>query len=79
MWLPAATNKPISPQMWQVYLGKGTEEYKDPVEFYRRTFITEGLQTLLKNAIRRLAAQGEDPVVEMQTNFGGGKTHSVSA
>jgi predicted AAA+ superfamily ATPase len=65
--------------LWQVYLGEGTEEYKDPVEFYRRTFITEGLQTLLKNAIRRLAGQGGDPVVELQTNFGGGKTHSMLA
>lgn len=65
--------------LWQVYLGEGTDEYKDPVEFYRRTFITEGLQTLLKNAMRRLARQGGDPVVELQTNFGGGKTHSMLA
>ena len=65
--------------LWQVYLGEGTEEYKDPVEFYRRTFITDGLQSLLKNAIRRLASQGGDPVVELQTNFGGGKTHSMLA
>lgn len=65
--------------LWQVYLGEGSSEYRDPVEFYRRTFITEGLQTLLKNAIRRLAKQGGDPVVELQTNFGGGKTHSMLA
>jgi len=65
--------------LWQVYLGEGANEYKDPVEFYRRTFITEGLQTLLKNAMRRLARQGGDPVVELQTNFGGGKTHSLLA
>lgn len=65
--------------LWQVYLGEGSEEYQNPIEFYRRTFITEGLQVLLKNAIRRLAAQGGDPVVELQTNFGGGKTHSMLA
>lgn len=65
--------------LWQVYLGEGSEEYREPVEFYRRTFITEGLQTLLKNAIRRLAGQGGDPVVELQTNFGGGKTHTLLA
>jgi predicted AAA+ superfamily ATPase len=65
--------------LWQVYLGEGSNEYRDPVEFYRRTFITEGLQTLLKNAIRRIAKQGGDPVVELQTNFGGGKTHSMLA
>src|SRR5580704_16506000 len=65
--------------LWQVYLGEGTEEYKDPVEFYRRTFITEGLQKLLANALLRLAGNGGDPVVELQTNFGGGKTHSMLA
>jgi hypothetical protein len=65
--------------LWQVYLREGSDEYKDPIEFYRRTFITEGLQKLLANALQRLAGQGGDPVVELQTNFGGGKTHSLLA
>ncbi len=65
--------------LWQVYLGEGSDEYKDPIEFFRRTFITEGLQKLLANALRRLAGNGGDPVVELQTNFGGGKTHSMLA
>lgn len=65
--------------LWQVFLGEGSDEYKDPVEFYRRTFITEGLQKLLSNALLRMAGQGGDPVVELQTNFGGGKTHSMLA
>jgi hypothetical protein len=65
--------------LWQVYLGEGSDEYKDPVEFFRRTSITEGLQKLLANALQRLAGNGGDPVVELQTNFGGGKTHSMLA
>src|SRR5712692_5006671 len=65
--------------LWQVYLGEGSDEYKNPIEFYRRTFITEGLQKLLANALQRLAGNGGDPVVELQTNFGGGKTHSMLA
>jgi len=65
--------------LWQVYLGEGSDEYKEPIEFYRRTFITEGLQKLLANALQRLAGNGGDPVVELQTNFGGGKTHSMLA
>jgi len=65
--------------LWQVYLREGSDEYKDPIEFYRRTFITEGLQKLLSNALQRLAGNGGDPVVELQTNFGGGKTHSMLA
>ncbi|KAB2964430.1 MAG: ATP-binding protein [Thermoanaerobaculia bacterium] len=65
--------------LWQVHLGEGTDEYRDPVEFFRRTFLTESLKGLLTGAVRRLAAQGGDPVVQLQTNFGGGKTHSMLA
>ncbi len=65
--------------LWQVYLGEASDEYKHAVEFYRRTFITDGLKQLLVGAIRRLKGEGGDPVVELQTNFGGGKTHSMLA
>jgi len=65
--------------LWQVYLGEGSDEYKDPTEFFRRTFLTEGLKQLLKNALLRLNGKDGDPVVELQTNFGGGKTHSILA
>jgi len=63
----------------QVYRGEGVSEYRDPREFFRRTFLTEGLRRLLSNAFRRLSGGGGDPVVELQTNFGGGKTHSMLA
>ena len=63
--------------LWQVYQNEGTEEYQNPTEFYRRTFITEGLKGLLTGALVRLAGKGGNPVVELQTNFGGGKTHSM--
>ncbi len=65
--------------LWQVYQNEGSAEYKDPTEFYRRTFITEGLKQLLKKGIERLSGTGGDPVIELQTNFGGGKTHSMLA
>jgi len=42
-------------------------------------FLTVGLKDLLVRAVRRLASDGSDPVVELQTNFGGGKTHSMLA
>ena len=63
----------------QVHRGEGTDEYRDPDEFYRRTYLTEGLKHLLKGAMLRLTGMGSDPVVELQTNFGGGKTHSMLA
>jgi len=65
--------------LWQVYLGEGSDEYRDPTQFFHRTFLTEGLKQLLVNAIMRLGDAGGDPVVELQTNFGGGKTHSQLA
>lgn len=63
----------------QVIRGEGSPEYRDPLEFFRRTFITAGLRELLVGALQRIADQGGDPVVELQTNFGGGKTHSMLA
>lgn len=63
----------------QVYRGEGADEYRDPVEFFRRTYLTQGLRVLLESAMYRLTDQGGDPVVELQTNFGGGKTHSMLA
>ena len=65
--------------LYQVATEMAADEYQDPVAFYRRTFITEGLKDLLVNAARRLSGDGGDPVVELQTNFGGGKTHSLIA
>lgn len=65
--------------LWQVHLGEGTDEYRDPVEFFRRTYLTDSLKKLLVSAIQRLSGQGGDPVVQLQTNFGGGKTHSMLA
>jgi predicted AAA+ superfamily ATPase len=65
--------------LWQVHVGEGSDEYKNPVEFFRRTYLTESLKRLLTDAVRRLASQDGDPVVQLQTNFGGGKTHSMLA
>jgi predicted AAA+ superfamily ATPase len=63
----------------QVWRDEAAPEYGDPAEFFRRTFLTDGLRELLLNAVRRWRREGGDPVVELQTNFGGGKTHSLIA
>jgi len=65
--------------LFQVITGKAEVEYREPAEFFRRTYLTEGLIRLLSRAWARLASAGGDPVVELQTNFGGGKTHSMLA
>src|SRR5215207_1056489 len=63
----------------QVWRGEAADEYGKPVEFFRRTFLTDGLRELLLNATRRFRKEGGDPLIELQTNFGGGKTHSMIA
>jgi predicted AAA+ superfamily ATPase len=65
--------------LFQVLSGRAEPEYQHPKEFFRRTYLTEGLTRLLARAWQRLAAAGGDPVVQLQTNFGGGKTHSMLA
>lgn len=65
--------------LWQVYQRGGSDEYRDPRAFFGRTYLTEGLRELLVNAMKRLRAEGGDPVVELKINFGGGKTHSMLA
>ena len=65
--------------LWQVHIGEGSPEYLNPVDFFRRTYLTDSLKQLLTNAMRRLSGEGGDPVLQLQTNFGGGKTHSMLA
>lgn len=65
--------------LFQVITEKAEREYQDPVEFFRRTYFTEGLLWLVQQAWLRLTNQGGAPVVELKTNFGGGKTHSMLA
>jgi predicted AAA+ superfamily ATPase len=59
--------------------GKAQAEYGDAKEFFRRTYLTEGLMSLLVTGVKRLTGLGGDPVVQLQTSFGGGKTHSMLA
>lgn len=65
--------------LYQVATGLADAEYQEPVAFFRRTYLTRGLRDLLVGAARRFAGEGGDPVIDLQTNFGGGKTHSMIA
>lgn len=65
--------------LYQTSLGQGSSEYVDPVEFFARSYLTEGLRRLLTEATQRLMGTGGAPVVDLQTTFGGGKTHSEIA
>src|SRR5450756_922371 len=66
--------------LYNVQHGKATDEYLVPREFFRRTYLTEGLKDLLERAVKRISGDmNAAPVINLQTNFGGGKTHSMLA
>src|SRR6202011_5852757 len=60
-----------------VWTGRATPEYGDVQAFYERTFITEGMGRLLTQVSQRLNGEGGEPVIQLQTAFGGGKTHTM--
>ncbi len=62
-----------------VRTGKATPEYGDAKAFFERTFITEGMGRLLTQVAQRLNGRGGEPVIQLQTAFGGGKTHTLLA
>lgn len=63
----------------QVVRGEGSSEYVNPVEFFSRTYLTTGLKNLLVETLRRLTSGNGEPVIQLKTSFGGGKTHSLLA
>ena len=63
----------------KVVQGVAPQEYRDPVRFFERTVITEGMSLLLQAVLKRLSGKGGEPVVQLQTAFGGGKTHTMLA
>jgi hypothetical protein len=75
----AFTQAEFAADLGKVHNGSAPSEYSNPKEFFARTYLTDGLSALLVGAAKRLCGSGGDPVVELQTNFGGGKTHSMLA
>ena len=64
----------------EVFEGKAkTSEYGETNIFFNQTYITPGLKELLVNTLKRLGGKGGNPVIQLKTGFGGGKTHSLIA
>ena len=72
-------NAEFAADLAQVARGEGSFEYRDPVEFFARTYVTEGMAGLLVQALRRIGGRDGEPVIQLKTAFGGGKTHSMLA
>ena len=73
------TQEVFAADLWNVCNGKGPDEYKDPVQFFDKTYETDGLKHLLSVVEGRVSGCGGDPVIQIQTPFGGGKTHALIA
>ncbi|HOJ05690.1 MAG TPA: DUF499 domain-containing protein [Bacteroidota bacterium] len=63
----------------RVHQGDAPEAYQDAKLFFHRTYITEGMSLLLDAVVKRLAGREGDPIIQLQTAFGGGKTHTLLA
>lgn len=72
-------NAEFAADLAQVARGEGAFEYRDPVEFFARTYVTEGMTGLLVQGLKRVNGKDGEPVIQLKTAFGGGKTHSMLA
>lgn len=56
---------------------RGPVDYRDPETFFHRTYLTHGLRQLVQTVGGRLAGEVGEGVIQLQTPFGGGKTHAL--
>ena len=60
--------------------GRGPADYLDPVTFCEKTYLTENLLAFLRELTARLSGDmAAAAVYRLQTEFGGGKTHTLLA
>ena len=60
-----------------VAAGAAREEYLDPTRFLSQTYFTENLTQMTRDVVNRLNGGAGAAVTEVQTPFGGGKTHAL--
>jgi len=65
--------------LWEVFKNRAPEEYQDSETFFKKTYETQGLKNIIEITRKRLEGEGGDPVIQLQTPFGGGKTHTLIA
>ncbi|MDW8325190.1 MAG: DUF499 domain-containing protein [Anaerolineales bacterium] len=80
-----AQNRPVDASEFAVHLdqvldGRAPDYYLRPEKFFERTYLTEGVKEMAGEALRRLAGEtlGASPVINLTTQFGGGKTHALT-
>ncbi|RJP35134.1 MAG: ATP-binding protein [Candidatus Omnitrophota bacterium] len=65
----------------QIIANKAPEDYRNPKQFFERTCFTRALREHAGMVLRRLSGQTTNtaPVMTLITQFGGGKTHTLTA
>lgn len=65
----------------QVVAKTAPEDYRDPKQFFARTCFTRALREHASMVLRRLSGKTDNtaPVLTLITQFGGGKTHTLTA
>ena len=65
----------------QVLSKTAPEDYSDPAQFFSRTCFTRALKEHVGMVLRRLSGKTENtaPVLTLITQFGGGKTHTLTS
>jgi hypothetical protein len=64
----------------QVVAGTAPEDYRDPDHFFTRNYFTRALRDHAGMVLRRLSGKTDNtaPVLTLITQFGGGKTHTLT-
>lgn len=77
--------KPLDASEFAVHLdhvrdGRAPAVYQDPAQFFERTFLTKNLRELTAQVVRRLSGVKVETsaIFNLSTQFGGGKTHSLT-
>ena len=65
----------------QVVDGRAPADYQNPEQFFSRTYFTQSLTEHTGTVLRRLSGRTESapPVLSLITQFGGGKTHTLTS
>jgi predicted AAA+ superfamily ATPase len=67
----------VAPSLGGVVIGKEHRIYSDPLEFFRRTLVTESIAEVLENVANVVSEGKGSKVIVLSAFFGGGKTHTL--
>ena len=65
--------------LWQVHAGEAPTEYGDAGRFFEMTYMTGSMRQILSDVEEKLKHGEGDAFKQIETPFGGGKTHTMIA